>query len=130
MPRKSKNPVPALEWASAAVGLVFALTLIGIVGREALAGPEDNVPVLSATVERTEATSTGHVVEVRLHNASSQSAAAVQIEGKIGSGASAETSSATIDYVPGRSEAEAGLIFTRDPRKEQFALRVTGYEIP
>ncbi|MGH6658129.1 MAG: hypothetical protein ACREBP_05500, partial [Sphingomicrobium sp.] len=86
--------------------------------------------VLSAAVERIEATSAGHVVEVRLHNASTQSAASVQVEGKIGSGASAEASSATIDYVPGRSDAHAGLMFTRDPRKEAFELRVTGYEIP
>ena len=130
MAKKQHDPVPALEWAAAAVGLLVALLLLGIVAREAFATRDDSVPVLTAKVERVAATAAGHVVEVRVGNASSQAAASVQIEGTLGEGAGEETSSATIDYVPGRSEAKAGLIFSRDPRQGAFELRVTGYEIP
>ena len=130
MARKHHDPVPPLEWAAAAVGLLVALVLLGIVAREAFATRDDSVPVLTASVERVTATAAGHVVEVRVDNASNQAAATVQIEGTIGEGVDEETSSATVDYVPGRSNAKAGLIFSRDPRQGAFELRVTGYEIP
>ena len=130
MARKHHDPVPPLEWAAAAIGLLVALVLVAIVAREALVAREDSVPVLTATAERVVATASAHVVEVRVDNASSQAAAAVQIEGTMGEGDNEETSIATIDYVPGHSEAKGGLIFSRDPRGGRFELRVTGYEIP
>ena len=122
--------MPPLEWAAAAVGLLVALVLLAIVAREAFVTRDESVPELTATAERVVATASGHVVEVRVDNASSQAAAAVQIEGTMGEGGNEETSIATIDYVPGRSEAKGGLIFSRDPRGGRFELRVTGYEIP
>ena len=45
------------------------------------------------------------------------------------SGAS-ETSEATIDYLPARSEREGGLIFSRDPRGHELRLRAKGYAQP
>ena len=129
MARKGKDPVPPLEWAAAALGLLAALVMLAIIGREAIAGNERPVPVLVVKVERVAATKAGHVVEFRVRNLSEQTAAAVQVEGKIKGGAEDVTSSAAIDYVPGRSEAKGGLIFADDPRGK-LELRVTGYEVP
>jgi len=128
--KKRHDPIPPLEWAAAALGLLVALLLLAILGREAVAGRDDSVPVLVAEVERVVATPTGHVVEVRVRNLSDQTAAAVQVEGKIKVGQEEETSSATIDYVPGRSQATGGIIFSSDPRGSPLELRVTGYEVP
>ncbi len=130
MAKKRHDPIPPLEWAAAALGLLVALLLLAILGREAVAGRDDPVPVLVAEVERVVATPTGHVVEVRVRNLSDQTAAAVQVEGKIKAGQEEETSSATIDYVPGRSQATGGIIFSSDPRGSPLELRVTGYEVP
>lgn len=130
MAKKRHGPIPPLEWSAAALGLLVALLLLAILGREAVAGRDDPVPVLVAEVERVVATPTGHVVEVRVRNLSDQTAAAVQVEGKIKAGPEEETSSATIDYVPGRSQATGGIIFSSDPRGSPLELRVTGYEVP
>jgi uncharacterized protein (TIGR02588 family) len=128
--RKRHEPVPPLEWAAAALGLLVALLLIAIIGREAISGNEAPVPVLVAEVERVAATQAGPVVEFTVRNLSEQTAAAVQVEGTINPGPDEETSGATIDYVPGRSQATGGLIFSSDPRGGALKLRVTGYELP
>ena len=130
MANTARDAIPPLEWAAAALGLLAVLVLLAIIGREAVTGNERPVPVLRAEVERVAATPAGHVVEFRVRNLSEQTAAAVQVEGTIKGGAEDKTSSATIDYVPGRSEAKGGLIFSSDPRGGNLELRVTGYEIP
>ena len=130
MARKKQDPIPPLEWAAAGLGLVLALLLIAIIGREALAGRHDPVPVLVAEVEQIVATRAGHVVRFRVRNLSGQTAAAVQVEGKLTAGADEETSIATVDYVPGRSQAAGGLIFSADPGSGELELRVTGFELP
>lgn len=127
---KGRDPVPPLEWAAAAVGLLVALLLLAIIAREAVAGRDDTVPVLVADVVRVVPTQAGRVVEIKVRNLSNRTAAAVQVEGKFKMGEEEETSSAAIDYVPGRSEATGGLIFPGDPRAGQVEVRVTGYELP
>jgi uncharacterized protein (TIGR02588 family) len=130
MAKPHHEPIPPLEWAAAALGLIVALLLLAILGREAIQGKDDPVPVLVAELERVVPTSTGHVVEVRVRNLSDQTAAAVQVEGKIEAGGEEQTSSTTIDYVPGHSQAVGGIIFSSDPRRAGLELRVIGYEIP
>ena len=122
-----KQPIPLLEWVSAALGLGIAIALMAIIGREALlseGGPD--VPMLSVQIVGVEATADGHVVRVVVANRSRQTAARVELEGKAGS----ETRMASIDYVPGRSQAEGGLIFEGDPRQGGLKVRVTGYQLP
>lgn len=130
MAKKRKDPVPPLEWAAGAIGLLVALLLLAILGREAVSGKDDLVPILVAEVDRIVDTPAGHVVTVRVRNLSDQTAAAVQVEGKIKVGQEEETSGATIDYVPGRSQATGGIIFSSDPRVSSLKIRVTGFEIP
>lgn len=124
---RKEQPIPLLEWFSAALGLGIAIALMAIIGREALLsekGPA--VPLLSARIVGIEATADGHVVQVVVANRSRQTAARVELEGKAGG----ETRAATIDYVAGRSQAEGGLIFERDPRQGGLEVRVTGYQLP
>ncbi len=127
MARSAKNqPVPLLEWVAAALGLAVAIILIGIIAREALAGGGNQVPVLAVKVESINVTASGHVVRIVVTNTSGQTAARVEVEGKAGG----ETSVASVDYVPGHSEAEAGLVFRQDPRAGGLAVRVTGFQLP
>ena len=131
MAKTHHDPISALEWGAAAFGLVVAVLLLAIIGREAFVGREDAVPILSVQAQRVVQTPSGHIVEFVVQNSSSQTAAAVHVEGTIkGSTAEEETSSTTVDYVPGRSSAKGGILFTSDPRAGGLELRVTGYEIP
>lgn len=129
--KPARQPVPPLEWLSAALGVLLALAIVGALVREGLAGSDHAVPVLAVAPHRIVAAGGGYVVEVKVANGAPHTAASVQIEGKLTApGAEPETSNATIDYVPGRSSAKAGLLFAGDPREGELKLRVTGYEVP
>lgn len=121
-----RDAVPLLEWAAAALGLLVLLVMLLVMVREIVSGVDDDVPLLSARIAEVTDTPTGHVAQIVVTNRSSQTAAAVQVEGKLGD----EVASASIDYVPGRSEARGGLLFKGDPRSGAVELRVTGYELP
>jgi uncharacterized protein (TIGR02588 family) len=125
------DPVPALEWAAAAAGLLLAVALIGIILRDALTFDDSAVPALTVEANRVVKAGAGYVVEFTARNASPATAAGVQVEGVLEvSGAEPETSSATIDYVPGRSRAKGGLLFQTLPAAQSLKLRVVGYEVP
>lgn len=120
-----KDPIPALEWIAAALGLLVFLGLMTVLIREAATSGSDDVPVLLARVEAVTPVAGGHVARVVVANASGQTAAAVQVQGKLGE----EFAQATFDYVPGHSTARGGLMFKGDPRSG-IQLAVTGYELP
>ena len=122
--------MPPLEWAAAGVGLLVALALSGILLWHALDSRGDTIPLLSVRQVGLVHSGGAHIVEFELSNRSAATAAAVQVEGVLESGGAGETSSATIDYVPGRSSARGGLAFSADPRRHRLKLRVTGYELP
>lgn len=116
---------PALEWIAAGFGALVAIVILGTIGWQALDGRDDPVPLLAVRIESVTTAGQDHVATVAVSNASSRTAAAVHVEGKVGE----ETSSAVIDYVPGHGEAKAALIFA-DPSPGPIAVRVTGYEHP
>lgn len=124
-PSSRSDPIPALEWISAALGLLVFVALLAVLVREALSGGHDDLPRLSARIEAVRAVPGGHVVQFTVANASAQTAAAVQVEGKVGE----ESASATLDYVPGHSEARGGLMFKADPAAGA-EISVLGYELP
>ncbi len=129
--KSDRDPIPPLEWMAAALGLMLAIALLAIIGREALRATGAQVPLLTVESRRLVTANGTHVVEIVVSNGSVRTAASVQIEGKLTSGgAEVETSVAAIDYVPGNSSATGGLIFAGDPRAHRLELRVTGYEIP
>lgn len=123
--------IPMLEWIAAAIGLLLTLGMLGVIGLEAVRGDGSRPPAVEASVERITPTAAGYVVEVRLRNLSSATAAAVQLEGALTRGnGEAATSSATIDYVPGQSTRRVGLFFGEDPRGQRLEVRVLGYSEP
>lgn len=128
---KERRGPSLLEWVSAAVGAAIALAIVAFIAFEALRSSSGAPPLLEVRAVGLTSQGASHVVEVEVANRSSQTAAAVAIEGELKQGGeSVETSSATIAYVPGNSERHAGLIFTRDPRRYSLTLRATGYEKP
>lgn len=126
-----RDPVPPLEWAAAIAGLLVFLLLVGVVAWEAVRTPADPVPRLSVTTGRLVQQDGSYLLTLELNNAGMATAAAVQVEGTLRNGGEpVETSSASINLVPGNSRASGGLIFTKDPRKHSLDLRVTGYQVP
>lgn len=65
------------------------------------------------------------LVRFDVHNRSPVTAAQVTIEGALPGG---ETSTATIDYIPGRSMRGGGLVFSTEPR--DVRLRPLGFQDP
>ena len=122
---------PLLEWIAAGVGLVLTLGMMAMIGIEAWRGDADQPPVIEARATRITPTSSGFLVEVVAVNRSGGTAAAVQVEGALKSGdVAVETSSLTLDYVPGHAQRKGGLFFTRDPRNHRLEVRALGYQAP
>ena len=129
MKRDSEKPV--LEWVAAAVGALITLALLGVIGWEAFTGSSQQPAAVSLAAGAVHSTEGGFVLQVIATNRSSQTAAALHIEGELTpAGSPPETSTATVSYVPGRSQREAALVFTQDPRRHRLRLRVLGYEKP
>ncbi|MDT8758200.1 hypothetical protein MZO42_05780 [Sphingomonas psychrotolerans] len=116
----------ALEWIAAGLGLLGILFVGAIVGREALLGEPDQLPALEVRAGRIEPHAAGFVVEFEVVNHASGTAAAVEVEGKLGD----ETSTATLDYVAGNASARGGLFFRHDPRGQKLELRALGFQTP
>ncbi len=132
MAQNQTDKGPALlEWIAGGVGAVIAVTMVAVMATEALTNRAGVPPLLHVEPVALKAAPGQFVVEVKVVNRSRQTAAAVEIEGELTqAGSTVETSSATLTYVPGNSEGEAGLVFTVDPRHHQLSLRVLGFEKP
>lgn len=86
---------------------------------------DQSPPDLSVRAEVVRPVRSGWAVEVKVTNAGDLTAAAVEIEGEV----DGERSRATIDYVPGRGEQAATLIFS-GKQKPQARVRVSGWSDP
>lgn len=133
--RKSNEPADKgtslLEWISAVVGGAIAAALLAFLVAEGLRTKNSTPPVLTAIPTKVASARNIHVVEVTVTNLTGQTAAGVSIEGTLNQdGQPVETSTATLTFVPGRSQRSAGLIFQRDPRRHRLEVRATGYEEP
>jgi uncharacterized protein (TIGR02588 family) len=122
---------PLLEWIAAGIGLALTLGLLGVIGWEALRGGPSEAPLVSLSVQRVMATGAGHIVEFEAVNATGGTAQSVEIEAVLTPpDGPPETSSVTLDYVPGHSRRTGGLYFRRDPRIGRLELRALGYQTP
>ena len=129
--KQSRPRYPLIEWVSAALGLVITAAMFGFLAVEAIRQRDGVPPVLDVAATGLTAASGRYIVEVQVTNGSRKTGAAVEVEGTLMRGrATVETSSATFDYVPGKSYRQGGLVFTNDPRRFQLVLRVKGYERP
>lgn len=122
---KTKQKPPLLEWIASAVGLLLMLGVMAVIARDAFNGSAGTAPDIAVAALRVQQAGGGWLVEFEATNRSPVTAAQVTVEGALPGG---ETSTATIDYVPGRSVRRGGLFFTAEPRGA--TLRALGYQDP
>jgi len=128
-PARWLGRAPLLEWVVSGLGLALVSGAAAVVlwhGTQPADPPA--IRLRAVGVERTAA---GFVVEVEAANGSPSTAAAVEIEGRVSApGRPVETSTATIDYLPGHGRRTAGLVFENDPRSNELKLRTRGFARP
>lgn len=129
--QKKRAGTPLLEWVASGIGLLLTLGMLAVIGREALSREAEQLPAIDVAIQRILPAGSGFVVEFEAVNRSGGTAAAVEIEGELKSGGtSIETSSATLDYVPGHSRRSGGLLFSEDPRRHRIEVRALGFQTP
>ncbi|WP_433950581.1 hypothetical protein [Brevundimonas bullata] len=112
-----------LQGLCALLGLIVTLAAIVVLARSAFA--HQSPPDLSVRPEDPRPVASGWAVEVRVLNKGDMTAAAVEIEGE----AEGERARASLDYVPGRGEKRATLVFSSNA-KPQARVRVMGWSDP
>lgn len=118
------------EWVAAGLGLVLTLAVLGYTILEGLQG-EQAPPDLSVAAGAPTPTGHGFVVPITVSNASSATASAVEVSGRLETpGRPPEERRASFAYVPGEGQASGGLVFEGDPRAGRLTLRAEGYEEP
>ena len=125
MAKKQPARTSLLEWIASAVGLLLILGVAAVIARDAFNGSADMAPDLEVVLRDQQRVGNRWLVRFDAHNRSPVTAAQVTIEGALPGG---ETSTATIDYVPGRSTRGGGLIFSTEPRG--VTLRPLGFQDP
>lgn len=121
----------ALEWIAGAVGVVLLILMIAIVGHDALTRSPEAPAAIAVTPGKVTRTAGGYVVTFTATNKGGGDAAELQIEGQLVAGSGEiETSSATVDYVPGNGATDGGLFFVKDPTQGRLKLRPLGYQAP
>jgi uncharacterized protein (TIGR02588 family) len=127
--KKHAEP-PVWEWFAAAVGFILVAGTIGFLIYSAVT-EANSPPKLTVKTDSVTALENGWLVKFSLYNDGENNAAEVVVEGKISEdGKDAETSSVTIDYAPSHSRREGALLFTKEPKEENFQIRALGYQKP
>ncbi len=127
---QGRESPPLSEWLVAGFGVLIVLAALGFLGYEAVDPGETPPDIVNRTVA-IRPTTGGYLVQVEVRNRGGETAAGVTLEGTLNEGdREVEASEATLDYVPGRSQREAGLFFSEDPRRYRLELRAFGYQEP
>ncbi len=119
----ARRGLPWLQGLCALLGLIVTAAAIAVLARSAFS--DQRPPDLAVIPEALRPVGTGWALEVRVVNGGDMTAAAVVLEGE----ANGETSGATLDYVPGRGEKRATLVFSSD-EKPRARVRITGWSAP
>jgi uncharacterized protein (TIGR02588 family) len=120
---KAVAPRPVLQWMAAGVGLLITLAAGGIILAEAVQPARP--AALTVRIERERRTPSGRILDIVVTNTGSETAAAVEVLGKVGG----ETGSVSLDYVPGDGQASASLAFSADAAGDPL-LSVVGWSEP
>ena len=121
--RKSAPPAPArLEWAMGGLGLLLVLAVLAVIAFEAVGAREP--ARLEARLAEIRPAGARWLAEVEVRNLGGETAAAVEVEGRLGDA----TAHATIDYVPAHGEDRVTLAFDADPRAAEVS--VSGWSKP
>ena len=129
--RKSLPNIPLIEWVVGGIGLVLVTSMIGLLAYEGLAG-DGSPPDVVLKIQSRHHQQQSHAISVTVMNQGGEPASALKIQGELldEQGSVVESAMSEIDYLPARSEREAGLIFTRPTENFQVKLRALGYEKP
>lgn len=125
--RKKPGPPPApalLEWIMGGLGLLIVLAVLAVIVAEAL-GPRDPAAPEARLVSARPAAA-GWLAEVEVRNPGDATAAAVEVEGRLGP----DTARATLDYLPAHGRETVFLAFPSDPRGGAAELTVKGWAEP
>ena len=124
--RKKPGPPPApalLEWLMGGLGLLIVLAVLAVILFEAM-GPNSPAAPEARLVSARPA-GAGWVAEVEVSNPGDATAAAVEVEGRLGP----DTARATLDYLPAHGRETVFLTFPADPRGA-VELTVPGWAGP
>jgi len=124
--RKKPAPLPApalLEWAMGALGLLLVLAALAVITAGAL-GPREPAR-LEATLGEVRSAGAVWLAEVEVRNLGDETAAAVEVEGRLGH----QTAAATLAPVPAHGRERLTLAFDADPRGA-VELSVPGWSEP
>jgi uncharacterized protein (TIGR02588 family) len=120
---------PLLEWIASSIGATFALGLIGFLTFDGLtAATPPDVSVHPGVVQpRTQ----GYALTIVAQNNGGSTAAEVDVEGTLtAADGSQQTSHATFDFIPGKSDRRGTLMFQSEPAADRLQLRVISYREP
>jgi uncharacterized protein (TIGR02588 family) len=127
---QSESPPPLSEWVAAAVGLVLLVASVGYLLHDGLTAPEQ-APSPVIQVLALEPDGDRFLVRLRVRNQSGSTAAGLRVEGELKQGGQVvERSETEFEHVPGHSEREGGMFFSRDPRRLELVLTARSYRKP
>jgi uncharacterized protein (TIGR02588 family) len=128
--RPPRHALPLLEWVVGGVGAALVGGAVAFLVYHSLTR-DRTPPDVRVVAERVLELQDGYLVQFRATNRGGSTAAELTIEGELtGPDGDTETSEATLDYLPPRSDREGGLMFSGDPRPGQLSLRARGYAKP
>jgi uncharacterized protein (TIGR02588 family) len=133
--RKKENgrrhsAVPTWEWVVAGIGLLMLLALVGFTTYRIFTD-RNAPPTFTTEVETIVPSGDSYLVTFHVTNVGDQTAAAVNVEGRLLEGEKeVERSVATLTYAPAHSTRTATLIFMKDPRLHGLEIRPVGFEKP
>lgn len=128
--KQASKTIPILEWIVAAIGLILVVATIGFMLYKSFTS-QDSPPHFVASVEKISEINSGYLVIFKVKNEGERTASGVEVEAVIKNGEEIlETSGATMDYVPSKSESKGGLFFKNDPKQFPPEIRVKGYSEP
>ena len=124
------NPPSTAEWMVGIAGFLLMISCAGFILYRALWGSEQP-PAVTIRFDSVENIKGGYLVRFSAYNASEETLADVIIHAELKKDSTTEESaSATIDYLPGKSNRKGGFYFRRNPREYSLQAFATSFEEP
>ncbi|RWM91884.1 MAG: TIGR02588 family protein [Mesorhizobium sp.] len=128
---KTRKPGTSIaEWVVAGISSIVLLAVLSYLVVDGVSTRDGTARIIVQPLA-VAVTEGGYVVEFAAANRAGKSVAAVEIKGELRNGDEVvEESSATLDYVPQKSQRKGALIFSRDPETYDLRLFAGGYSEP